>query len=443
MKTKIFLLVIALGTGVFLGWLFFHTPHRHKDGQGQIIQSSKTTIWTCAMHPQIRMPGPGKCPICGMELIPLVQNSAPVDSESVHLSNEAAQLANVETSKVTRQNPVKEIRLYGKVQADERLLQSQVAHIPGRIEKLLVNFNGERVIKGQTLALIYSPELVTAQQELLEAAKTKQSQPDIYEAAKEKLRQWKLTEEQINAIENSGNVKNLLEAVSSTNGIVTAIKVKNGDHVAEGTILYDVADLSKLWVMFDAYENDLEFLNKGDKLNFTLQALPGINFSRNITFIDPVIDPVTRVAKVRVEVNNENGRLKPEMFATGIVSANLSGYQNDVVIPLSAVLWTGKRSIVYVRQPGTEPVFKLRNIELGPMLGDNYLVVGGLMEGEEIATKGAFSIDAVAQLEGKPSMMNPAGSKVSTGMEGMNMGDKKTPSKDQEVPAEQMKMPKK
>jgi Cu(I)/Ag(I) efflux system membrane fusion protein len=146
---------------------------------------------------------------------------------------------------------------------------------------------------------------------------------------------------------------------------------------------------------------------------------------------------------VRVEVNNENGRLKPEMFATGIVSANLSGYQNDVVIPRSSVLWTGKRSIVYVRQPGTEPVFKLRNIELGPMLGDNYLVVGGLMEGEEIATKGAFSIDAVAQLEGKPSMMNPAGSKVSTGMEGMNMGDKKTPAKDQKVPAEQMKMPKK
>ena len=177
--------------------------------------------------------------------------------------------------------------------------------------------------------------------------------------------------------------------------------------LSEGTILYDVADLSKLWVMFDAYESDLEFLNKGDKLAFVLQALPGINFSGNITFIDPVIDPVTRVAKVRVEVNNEAGRLKPEMFATGLVSANLSGYHNTLVIPRSAVLWTGKRSIVYVKQPGAEPVFKLRKIELGPMLGENYIVVDGLMEGEEIVTRGVFSIDAAAQLEGKPSMMNP------------------------------------
>ena len=159
---------------------------------------------------------------------------APVDSESIQLSKEAVQLANVLTSTVTRQNPVKEIRLYGKVQADERLLQSQVAHIPGRIEKLLVNFNGESVTRGQTLALIYSPELVTAQQELLEAAKTKTSQPEIYEAAKEKLRQWKLTEEQIAMIESSGKVKSEIETVSNTNGIVTAIRVKNGDHVIRG-----------------------------------------------------------------------------------------------------------------------------------------------------------------------------------------------------------------
>jgi Cu(I)/Ag(I) efflux system membrane fusion protein len=378
-----------------------------------------------------------------MDLIPLVKNSVPIDSGAIQLSEEAVQLANVLTSKVARQNPVKEVRLYGKVQADERLLQSQVAHIPGRIEKLLVNFVGESVRKGQTLALIYSSELVTAQQEMLEAVKTKQTQPEIYEAAKEKLRQWKLTEEQIATIENSGNVKNILEAASSTNGIVTAIRVKTGDHVSEGTVLYDVADLSNLWVMFDAYENDLEFLNKGDKLTFTLQALPGINFTGNIVFIDPVIDPLTRVAKVRVEVNNEAGRLKPEMFATGIVSANLEGYRNKVIIPRSAVLWTGKRSIVYVKLTGTEQsVFKLREIELGPMLGDSYVVVAGLMEGEEIVTQGAFSIDAAAQLEGKPSMMNPGGAAVSSGdMEGMDMGDKNSAAKKQPVPKEPMKMP--
>lgn len=421
--------------GIIIGWLFFH-PHRKVEINQEVTQNSKATIWTCAMHPQIRMSHPGKCPICGMDLIPLSNYAASIDTNAIELSPEAIQLANVLTSTVTRQNPVKEIRLYGKVQVDERLLQSQVAHIPGRIDNLLVNFKGEKVSKGQILGQVYSPELVTAQQELLEAAKTKKTQPEIYDAAIEKLRQWKLSEDQIADIEKSGNVKNTLDIVSNTDGIVTAVRVKNGDHVSEGTVLYDVADLSRLWVMFDAYESDLGFLNKGDKITFTIQALPGNTFTGNITFIDPVIDPVTRVAKVRVEVKNGNGSLKPEMFATGIVSAYLPHYRNDIVIPRSAVLWTGKRSIVYVRLPGPDPVFELRNIELGPMLGESYVVVNGLKDGEEIVTQGAFSIDAAAQLEGKPSMMNPAGGNVSAGMEGMDMGDENTMKKDQ--PASKM-----
>jgi membrane fusion protein, copper/silver efflux system len=443
MKNRLILLSLTLIVGVFIGWLFFHSENNEKKEENQevITRKNKGTIWTCAMHPQIRMSEPGKCPICGMDLIPLKQDTVPVDSGAIRLSEEAVQLANVLTSRVSHQIPVKEVRLYGKVQADERLLQSQVAHIPGRIDKLLVNFKGESVARGEKLALIYSPEVITAQQELLEAVKTRQSQPEIWEAAREKLRQWKLSEAQINEIEKSGNIKSVIEIVSNTNGIITAIRVKNGDHVAEGTILYDVADLSRLWVMFDAYESDLEFLHDGDKLTFTLQALPGLKFNGKIIFIDPVIDPVTRVAKIRVEVNNDGGRLKPEMFATGIVSANLLQYRNSIVIPRSAVLWTGKRSIVYVKQPGTEPVFKLRAIELGPMLGDKYVVVSGLTDGEEIVTQGAFSVDAAAQLEGKPSMMNPEGGQVSGGdMEGMDMGDNNGATNNKPVLKDQKKM---
>jgi membrane fusion protein, copper/silver efflux system len=400
--------------GFLIGWLFFHTSHvveeKHQDSA-----QGKTSVWTCAMHPQIRLSAPGKCPICGMELILLAQGSAAVDSDAIHLSKEAAQLANVLTSVVSHQRPIKEVRLYGKVQADERLLQNQVAHLPGRIEKLMVNFTGESVHKGQTLALIYSPELITAQQELLEAVKMKQSQPEIYQAAKEKLRQWMLMEDQIETIENSGKIQNNFEVFSNTNGIVTARRVNNGDHVAEGSVLYDIADLSHIWVMFDAYESDLPFLGMGDKLTFNVQALPGINFTGNITFIDPVLNPVTRVAKVRVEIDNKAGRLKPEMFATGIVNADLSEYRDKLIIPRSAVLWTGKRSIVYVKQTGTdEPVFKIREIGLGPMLGNSYVVTDGLREGEEIVTQGTFSVDAAAQLEGKPSMMNRDGEKTST-----------------------------
>jgi Cu(I)/Ag(I) efflux system membrane fusion protein len=405
---------LLLILGIIIGWLFFHPSRKAEKKSDQLTEAVKSTIWTCSMLPQIRMPEPGKCPICGMDLIPLVQSSsASIDPDAIRLTPEAAQLANVLTTVVSRQKTVKEVRLYGKVQADERSLQSQVAHVPGRIERLTVNFTGESVAKGQVLAQIYSPELINAQQELLETAKTKQTQPAIYEAAKEKLRQWKLTDNQITTIEESGSVQNTVDVVSNTDGIVTARRVNTGDYVSQGTVLFDLADLSKVWVMFDAYESDLGFLHKGEKISFTFQALPGDNYSSNIVFVDPVIDPVTRVAKVRVEIGNQSGKLKPEMFATGIVSSTLDGFQNNIIIPRSAVLWTGKRSIVYVRQPGTdEPVFKKREIGLGPMLGESYVITDGLSEGEEIVTSGTFSVDAAAQLEGKPSMMNTSDNPV-------------------------------
>jgi Cu(I)/Ag(I) efflux system membrane fusion protein len=404
------LLVLA---GLLLGWLLsvlFRSSDQPKETQTEQTQGK---IWTCAMHPQIRKPGPGKCPICGMDLIPLVQDATSMDFGAIHLSKEAAALANVLTTVVTKQDPIKEIRLYGKVQADERLLQSQVSFISGRIEKLFINFTGESVRKGQSLALIYSPELVNAQQELLEAVKFKQSQPAIYEAVKNKLRQWKLTEDQITAIETSGKVQTNIEVKATTSGVVTSKRVSNGDYISQGTVLYEVADLSSVWIMFDAYESDLPFINQGDAVTFSVQAMPGINFSGKVVFIDPLLDPVSRVAKVRVEMSNRGGKLKPEMFVTGSINANLSEYKDKLIIPRSAVLWTGKRSIVYIQQAGTdEGIFKMREVELGPMLGNSYVIISGLNEGERIVTQGAFNVDAAAQLEGKPSMMNPVETKV-------------------------------
>ncbi|HOX74776.1 MAG TPA: efflux RND transporter periplasmic adaptor subunit [Bacteroidales bacterium] len=418
---------LLLVFGIFLGWIFFHNSgadthhesHQHSDEQG--------SAWTCSMHPQIRMDQPGKCPICAMDLIPLVQSgtSQTLDPDAIRLTKEAIALADVLTTKVSRQKPVREVRLYGRVQADERRFQSQVSQLPGRIEKLFVNFTGEQVSLGQKLAEIYSPDLVTAQQELIETAKTRQLQPELYEASKEKLRQWKLTDDQIELVENSGAIIKNFEVLSNTSGTVTARKVSTGDYVSQGTVLFDIADLSSVWVLFDAYETDLPFINLGERVKFSLQAVPGSDFSGNIVFIDPVLDPVTRVARVRVETANTGGKLKPEMFATGIVSSNLKEYRNNIVIPKSAVLWTGKRSIVYVKNPGKEePVFKLREIGLGPMLGDSYVVTDGLAEGEEIVTRGTFSVDAAAQLEGKTSMMNYEGGKTNM-MTGMDMtGDK-------------------
>jgi len=407
---KYFRFSLILSGGIFLGWIFFHSAPTKEVMHDHGAEMTKATIWTCAMHPQIRMSEPGNCPICGMTLISLNQDGTTIDPGAIHMTKEAAQLANVLTSIVSKQNPVKELRLYGKVQADERLLQSQVSYLPGRIEKLNVNFTGEVVRKGQTLAVIYSPDLVTAQQELLETAATKESQPVLYEASKDKLRQWKLTENQIASIESSGKVKTDFEIFANTTGIVSARRVNSGDYVSSGSVLFDVADLSHVWIMFDAYESDLPFLSRGQKVDFTLKALPGVNYSGTITFIDPMIDAATRIAKVRVELNNQSGKLKPEMFATGIVKANLNEFKDMLVVPRSAVLWTGKRSVVYVKQTKTDnPVFKMREIELGAALDNGFAVSGGLKEGEEIVTNGAFVVDASAQLAGKPSMMNPEG----------------------------------
>jgi Cu(I)/Ag(I) efflux system membrane fusion protein len=402
---------MALIAGLFLGWLLFH-PERTaavKPGSEEEVVK-EDTIWTCSMHPQIRMPEPGKCPICGMDLIPLKhteQTAMDMDNDAIHMTPDAAQLANVETTVVTRQKPEKEVRLYGKVEPDERLLQSQVTHIAGRIENLNVNFTGETVTAGQVLGQIYSPELVTAQQELLEAARVKDVQPELYKAAREKLLQWKLTENQVSEIETTGRTRNTVDIVSNTSGVIIARKVNKGDYVTQGSILYEIADLLKVWIVFDAYESDLPFLQSGEKVSFELKAMPGVNHTGKIIFIDPVIDPVTRIAGVRAEADNRDGNLKPGMFATGIVSTLLKGYENYPVIPRSSVLWTGRRSVVYVKQIDSEdPVFKIREVELGPELRNGYLVISGLKEGEEIVTNGTFSVDAAAQLEGKPSMMN-------------------------------------
>src|SRR5690554_5057837 len=427
---------LILLAGLFLGWLMFsgssstnngsmaeHHEHDHGDDE---------TVWTCSMHPQVRMDEPGLCPLCAMDLIPLQSSGlddASIDPDAIQMSNEAIALANIQTTRVNRQNPVKDVRLYGTIQVDERLSQSQTSHVSGRIEKLLVNLTGESVKEGQVIATIYSPEVLTAQQELIEAAKVKDIEPSLLEAVRQKLRLWKLSDEQINKIEQSGEITSHIDITANTSGIVVSKNINQGDYISPGTVLFDIADLSRVWAVFDAYESDLPFLKKGDKLEYTLQSLPGKTFSGIISFINPILDPVTRTAKIRVETVNSNGELMPEMYANAIVSAQLKQYENEIVIPKSSILWTGKRSIVYVKQQNVEtPAYMLRNVELGPSLGDSYIVLSGISDGEEIVTNGAYVIDASAQLSGKKSMMNETAGKAVTGHEGHTMNGSSTSS---------------
>ncbi len=417
------LLVLA---GLLLGLVIFHNSHKEKIIQVQTVNENKTTIWTCAMHPEIRMDHPGKCPVCGMDLIPLVQSIVPLNPDAVVMTEEGVKLAEVQTSIVSRQKPVKKIQLYGKIKADERLIQTQPVNVPGRIEKLLVNFTGEEVQKGQIIAQIYSPELVTAREELLEALKMKEMQPGLLDAAREKLRQWKLSDSQIADLENSGGSQTIFDVYASVSGIVIAKHVNAGDYVSQGSPLYEIADLSHVWALFDAYESDLPWISKGDKITFALQSQPGKEYSGTVSFIDPVIDPVTRVSHVRIEILNSGNIFKPDMFVTGTIITHLPVPGNCMVIPQTSVLWTGTRSVVYVKVTDSKGSgFMMREITVGPALSNSFVVLDGLTEGEEIVTNGTFSVDAAAQLEGKPSMMNHLSEKISSKPKMVMSGDSK------------------
>ncbi len=352
------------------------------------------------------------------------------DPNEIIFTEDAIKLAEIQTSVVSRANATKEIHLLGRVKPDERKLYAQVSHIPGRIEKLYVNFTGERVHKGQKIISIYSPDLITAEKELFEAIKSKSVYPQLYVATRNKLKLWKLTDAQIDAIEKSGKVQDNIDILSDYTGYVMKRNVELGDYVKEGTSLFNIADLSDVWVMMEAYEQDLPWLHLNDQVNFTVEAFRGENFKGRITYMDPFVNKITRIARIRVEYRNKNTKLLPGMFANAIIEAKLKTGKNAIVIPKSAVLWTGKRSVVYVKVPHKKITsFKYREVILGADLGNYYIIKKGLKVGEVVATNGVFRIDAAAQLIGQRSMMNPTGEKGSGGgmmnMPGMNMGGKK------------------
>lgn len=433
--------LIAAGiliVGILIGNLFSggSSETTHTDGEHEYVQDPVTKSWTCSMHPQIRMEKPGNCPICGMVLIPLDEStdtSEKIASNEIVLTEEAIQLANIQTTMVEKSDAAKEIRLLGRVKPDERRMYSQVSHIPGRIERLYVNFTGEKVYRGQKIVRIYSPDLISAQKELFEAIKSKDVFPQLYAASRSKLKLWKLSDAQINAIEKSGNVQEQIDILSDHSGYVMKKNVELGDYIMAGGNLFEIANLSTVWVMFEAYESDIPWIHINDMVEFTIQAIPGKNFKGKVTYVDPFVSANTRVAKVRVELNNPSNKLLPEMYASGIIKAKMSDMKDAIIIPKSAVLWTGKRAVVYVKVPHDKTIsFVYREISLGQDMGDLYIVEEGLEAGEIVATNGVFRIDASAQLVGKKSMMNPEGGKVSLGGHaGMDMGDdKKTDATD-------------
>jgi len=393
--------ILLVSVGLLAGRFVFGVSEKHSHASHTAVQE-----YTCSMHPQIRMKDKAaKCPLCGMDLIPVASEGGAATDDSFEMSAEAIALAKVETIEAKKSEPQKVLRLYGNIQANERNIHSQTAHISGRLEKLFVNFEGETVKKGQIIASIYSPELLSIQAEFLEALK--QKQPVITEAAKERLRLLKITESQIENLEKTGKANPYINIVADASGIVTAKKTARGEYVEAGSVLFDIANLSSVWAMFNAYESDLPYLNLGDLIGYTTNALPGQVFTGHVEFISSIVDSESRTAKVRMETDNKNLKLKPGMLANALIhNAKISG--EAIILPKSAVLWTGERSVVYVAKKHENGAlnFNLREIKLGPALGDSVVVLSGIQEKELIAVSGVFAVDASAQLAGKNSMMN-------------------------------------
>ena len=412
-KTTILLALAIALAGFGIGWLIFDvaggTPEVHAhDHDGMEADIGGDMIWTCSMHPQIRQPEPGDCPICGMDLIPLKTEGETAGPNVIEMTETAMKLANIRTVEVTLGKPVKELRLDGRLCVDEELQEVQTAHFPGRVERLYVEETGETVRQGEPLLTIYSPELVQAQEELLQAARLQgQNRELLLQAARSKLKRWKLSEAQIDEIIETGEVQTELTIRADRGGVVMERLVSEGDYVQTGEVLFRIASLNELWASFDAYESQLPWLREGDRVKFTVSSLPGREFEAPITFIDPVVDPNTRAAQVRAEVNNRQGMLKPNMFITGYVESSAALPEESTLVPKSAVLWTGERSLVYVRLPEYEvPTFMPRKVTLGQPVGDLYVVEEGLEPGERVVTNGTFTVDAAAQLAGGRSMMN-------------------------------------
>ncbi len=404
MKTKQLLThALILIAGFLIAWALFggsSEPYKAK-----AHDHKESTIWTCSMHPSVEKDEPGQCPICGMDLVKKGQAKSASSQVQFKMTKASKSLLNVQTATVKKRRPTHNIRLKGTVKADEDRVQHQTAHFPGRIDKLYVSTTGEYVRDGDKLADLFSPELITAQQELFEAMKNRKTNPGMFEAAKEKLSLLKLPDQQIQRIIESGRVQDAITFYADVNGYVLEKNVSYGDHVANGTVMYQVADLSEVWVNFEAYEQDVNALSVGDTVVFEVGSLPGKEFKAPITYIDPAIDQQTRIATTRVEVPNPKRNLKPGMFVRG--TAHAKGRQEQLVVPTSAVMWTGPRSVVYTPAPDTSAAnYQYHEVTLGADLGDHYVIEEGLKAGQEVITNANFLLDAEAQLQGKASMMN-------------------------------------
>jgi len=399
--------------------------------------------YACAINCVPPLEEPGDCPICGMEMQPVVEDrgTGPVEGDPTRrlaMSAEAKALALIQTSPVVSSVPQKIIRLVGELAVSEDTLAHISADVGGRIDELAAEYEGDIVERGEELVLLYSPELLAVQQEFLQAKAALERLPansletlrgasaSAVDAARERLRLAGLSTDQIDAIAESGEAREQVRIHAPIGGTVVERHAQEGQYVAKGERILTIASLETLWAEMAAYESDLPWLRVGQPVTFISEAFSGERFTGEVAWIDPITNMRTRTTRIRLNVDNESGKLRPGMYLTARVESTL-GEEPRLVIPASAPLITGERAVVYLQVSDADrPTFQGVEVVLGPRVGDGYVVEEGLAEGQRVVTNGAFQIDSALQIIAKPSMMNPAGDVAMTGRDhdqGMAMPD--------------------
>lgn len=421
----------------------------------------------CPMHPSIVSDHPGECPICGMKLVKLDEGARPAASErkilfyrspmdprqtspgpakdsmgmeylpvyeedaagrsevdglaSVELDPTRQQLIGLRTAVIERGPVGGNFRTVGKVSVDETKVRRINVKVPGYVEHVFVDFVGKPVRKGQPLFALYSPEVLAAESEFLTASRAQSG--SLVSAARRKLELWDVPEAELQRLEKEGTVSRAITFVSPVNGVVTRKELVEGTRLEVGAMPYDVVDLSTLWVLADVYETELRFVSPGVPAQLTLNAFPGRLFTGKVLFVDPLLDPKTRTARVRLSFTNTAGDLKPEMFGEVVIERPA----RDVLrVPSDALIRSGTEDVVFVARG--EGRFEPRRVTLGEVGRDFTEVVDGLSVGDAVVTRANFLIDSESRLRASLARLStPAGPKEPSADASMPAGHEMTP----------------
>jgi RND family efflux transporter MFP subunit len=416
--------IVLVLLGIALGAVYLAATHQWpfaRRAAQQASAKSDVLYWYDAMNPQNHFNKPGKAPD-GMDLVPMMaapqsQSSAATSSAqlpqgAIVVPVEKQTLAGVRTALVERKALAREIHTTAQIVADESRISHVHVKVSGFIDRVYVNSIAQLVRKGQPLFTFYSPDLVATEEEYLIAKRgdrTLSSAPfkeisqgaqSLLDSARQRLRYWDVTDEQIRQLDQSGKVIRAMTIYSPVSGFVTDRKAFPQASITPDTEIYTISDLSSVWALADIYENEVPYVRVGQRVTFSLSYYPGKTYSGNISFIYPSVDPQTRTVKVRVQLANAGYILKPQMFADAQVHVN---YGTQIAVPREAVVDSGTEQQVFVVQAGG--VFVPRKVTLGATVDDQVVILSGLKAGETIVTSGNFLIDSESRLKGA---QNPA-----------------------------------